>query len=195
MILCIPGFLGELEARVGPLEKECEKANRFLELSARRKELEVTLWVDTVQRARDPVREAARKMEIAESDYASMTKQIDALEEGLADELSRDVVYAAALLHDIGRATQYEMEEPHDIAGVRIARSIMGTVEDGCAFSPAEQDLIAGAIGAHRDGADAASPLARLLYRADKLSRPCFACTARPECNWPEEQQNLAVRV
>lgn len=120
---------------------------------------------------------------------------IDALEEGLADELTRDVVYAAALLHDIGRATQYEMEEPHDIAGVRIARSIMGTVEDGCAFSPAEQDLIAGAIGAHRDGADAASPLARLLYRADKLSRPCFACTARPECNWPEEQQNLAVRV
>ena len=79
-------ILGELEARVGPLGKECEKANRFLELSARRKELEVTLWVDTVQRARDTVREAARKMEIAESDYASMTKQIDALENKMRKE-------------------------------------------------------------------------------------------------------------
>ena len=30
-------ILGELEARVGPLEKESEKARKFLELSARRK--------------------------------------------------------------------------------------------------------------------------------------------------------------
>ena len=35
-------ILGELEARVGPLEKESEKARKFLELSARRKTLEVT---------------------------------------------------------------------------------------------------------------------------------------------------------
>ena len=120
---------------------------------------------------------------------------IGVLEEGLSDELPRDVVYAAALLHDIGRAAQYDMDEPHDIAGVRIAREILGTVEDGCAFSPAERDLIVGAIGAHRGGADAASPLARLLYRADKLSRPCFACAARPECNWPEDKQNHAICV
>lgn len=120
---------------------------------------------------------------------------IAAWEEGLTAGLSRDVVYAAALLHDIGRAAQYEMEEPHDIAGVRIAREIMGTVDDGCAFSDAEQELIADAIGAHRDGTDAVKPLARLLYRADKLSRPCFACPARPECNWPEEQQNLTICV
>ena len=43
-------ILGELEARVGPLEKESEKAQRFLELSARRKTLEVTLWTDEPQR-------------------------------------------------------------------------------------------------------------------------------------------------
>ena len=120
---------------------------------------------------------------------------IGVLEEGLADELPRDVVYATALLHDIGRAAQYDMEEPHDIAGVRIAREIMGTVEDGCAFSPAEQELIVDAIGAHRGGAKAATTLARLLYRADKLSRPCFACAARPECNWPEEKRNHAICV
>lgn len=116
-----------------------------------------------------------------------------ALEEEAADGLSRDVAYAAALLHDIGRAAQYEMKEPHDIAGVRIAREIMGTVDDSHAFSREEQDLIAGAIGAHRDGVGAATPLSRLLHRADKLSRPCFACPARPECNWPEEQQNLTI--
>lgn len=120
---------------------------------------------------------------------------IGVLEEGLAAELPRDVVYAAALLHDIGRAAQYEMGEPHDVAGVRIAREIMGTVDGGCAFSREEQHLIADAIGAHRDGTDAVTPLARALHRADKLSRPCFACSARAECNWPEEKRNIAIRV
>ena len=102
-------ILGELEARVGPLEKECEKANRFLELSARRKELEVTLWVDTVQRARDTVREAARKMEIAESDYASMTKQIDALEEESAatrEEIERIIMDSDRLNGEIRSITE-----------------------------------------------------------------------------------------
>lgn len=120
---------------------------------------------------------------------------IDVLEEGLSAELPRDVVYATALLHDIGRAVQYETGEPHDVAGVRIAREIMGTVEDGRAFSREEQDLIVDAIGAHRDGADAVTPLARVLHRADKLSRSCFACPVRSECNWPEDKRNLAIRA
>ena len=39
-------ILGELEKRVGPLKRDSEKAQQFLELSERRKSLEVTLWVD-----------------------------------------------------------------------------------------------------------------------------------------------------
>ena len=38
---------------MGPLEKESEKARKFLELSARRKTLEVTLWTDGVHRAKE----------------------------------------------------------------------------------------------------------------------------------------------
>ncbi len=73
-------ILGELEARVAPLEKECQKAQSFLEYAARRKELEVTLWMDTIQRARDAVRAQQRKLEIAQSDYDNDTKQIEELE-------------------------------------------------------------------------------------------------------------------
>ena len=42
--------------------------------------------------------------------------------------LARDVVYAAALLHDIGRAAEYSEGISHDVAGVEIARRILGTV-------------------------------------------------------------------
>ena len=62
-------ILDELEARVGPLEKESARAQQFLELSARRKSLEVTLWVDEVRRARETVRDQQRKYETAAADY------------------------------------------------------------------------------------------------------------------------------
>ena len=58
-------ILDELTARVGPLERDSEKAKKFLELSERRKSLEVTLWADTLRKAKDSVREAQRAREAA----------------------------------------------------------------------------------------------------------------------------------
>ena len=58
-------ILGELESRVGPLEKESAKAEKFLELAAQRKTLEVTLWTDGVHRAREAVRQQVRDYETA----------------------------------------------------------------------------------------------------------------------------------
>ncbi|MDD3429248.1 MAG: chromosome segregation protein SMC [Oscillospiraceae bacterium] len=73
-------ILNELEERVGPLEKECAKAKKFIEFSQQKKELEVTLWVDTIRRARDTVRDQQRKMEIAQADYDRQTDEITALD-------------------------------------------------------------------------------------------------------------------
>lgn len=73
-------ILDELEARVGPLKKDSEKAVQFLELSAHRKELEVTLWVDGVRRAKETVREQQRRYEVAEGDYARFNDEIAAID-------------------------------------------------------------------------------------------------------------------
>ena len=66
-------ILGELESRVGPLEKESAKAEKFLELAAQRKTLEVTLWTDGVHRAREAVRQQVRDYETAQADYERLT--------------------------------------------------------------------------------------------------------------------------
>ena len=73
-------ILGEPEARVGPLEKESEKARKFLELSARRKTLEVTLWTDGVHRAKEAVRRQVRDYETAQADYERFDRQTKAAE-------------------------------------------------------------------------------------------------------------------
>ena len=74
-------ILGELESRVGPLEKESAKAQKFLELSEQRKTLEVTLWTDSVHRARDTVRQQVRDYETAQADYERFDGETKAAEQ------------------------------------------------------------------------------------------------------------------
>lgn len=108
---------------------------------------------------------------------------IDVLEGQLP--LDREVVYAAALLHDIGRTDQIERGVPHDRAGADLAARILP--EAG--FSPEEIRLVLQAIRGHRSGGSE-DTLGKLLYRADKASRVCWRCGAAGRCNWSDEKKN-----
>lgn len=114
---------------------------------------------------------------------------IAALEENIP--LKKDMIYAAALLHDIGRASQYETGIPHDQAGALIAERIL----TDCGYDAAECTEILEAIGCHRSKKAAEEkPLSRLIYMADKGARACFACKAQDSCNWPMEKKNYRVK-
>lgn len=104
----------------------------------------------------------------------------------------KEVVYAAALLHDIGKAVQYETGEAHELAGARIATQILTDIEG---FSALEKTAMVAAVAQHRRYAEESSPLGKLLFEADKASRPCFACPAARECSWSEEKKNAGVKV
>lgn len=59
----------ELEARVGPLEKQSRKAQQFLVYAAERKELEIGLWVNTLLRSAEQIREQCNKLSVAQNQY------------------------------------------------------------------------------------------------------------------------------
>lgn len=112
------------------------------------------------------------------------------IEEGYGQ--GQEIIYAAALLHDIGRWVQYENGMPHDEASLRLAPEILLS----CGFSEEESDRILTAIKDHRNaGIREEKSLSGLLYRADKLSRPCFACEMEKECNWKSDKKNLKLLV
>ena len=119
-------------------------------------------------------------------DVARLT-WIFAMEEGL--DIERGLVYAAALLHDIGRFRQYEDGTPHDVASVEIAERLLPE----CGYTEQETSVIVDMIASHRKkgrGKD----IDGLFYRADKMSRSCFLCLAERECNWPAEKKNMVIR-
>ena len=118
---------------------------------------------------------------------------IRSLEEGLG--LDREVIYAAAVLHDIGKVLQYEEGIPHEITGEKIAAEILDGLAGENAFSETEKAMILTAIRGHRKLRDEPEVLERLLYESDKASRMCFACPAKPQCDWNEEKKNKEIRI
>ena len=114
---------------------------------------------------------------------------IEVLEKQLP--IPRETIYAAALLHDLGRAEQYEIGTPHDAAGAALAERIL----KDCDFSKEERQEIIAAISGHRKAETGEDrQLSGVLYRADKSSRQCLFCDAQAECNWSEEKKNLQLK-
>lgn len=110
------------------------------------------------------------------------------LEEQLG--LDRECLYAAALLHDLGKHVQYGEGKPHDIVSAEIAPEIL----QECGFDHNETDVITDAIRSHRDASVAKEKNLRgVLYRADKASRACFACEMEAECHWKDGKKNRSI--
>lgn len=119
-------------------------------------------------------------------------------EEGQA--LEKEIIYAMALLHDLGRSMEYRNGQSHHEAGVEIA----GEILRDCGFTETEIAWITEAIAAHKYAETETVPeepgsigdrYRNILYRADKLSRNCFDCPAADTCYWPMEKRNHGIII
>jgi len=105
-------------------------------------------------------------------------------------EYMKEIIYSTALLHDIGRCSKYEETMSHREAGPIIARPIL----ERTGFTYGEIGNICEAIKLHGTVPKDEGSLAGILYRADKLSRLCFRCPSKDECNWDEEKKNSTLQ-
>ncbi len=114
----------------------------------------------------------------------------------LEDDLGfdREIIYSAALLHDIGRACEYENGTSHSVAGAESARGILSQ----CGFENDEINMIVYAISQHNTACETAEirdDFARLLKECDKLSRNCFCCNAKDKCKWDSGKMNTKIKI
>lgn len=100
---------------------------------------------------------------------------------------SKEVIYAAALLHDIGRFMEYEEKISHEKASWQLALPLL----EQYGFDETEKALLKEAILGHRK--EGSSEFGQLIYKADKLSRTCLACEAQKECYWDSQKKNLRI--
>ncbi len=68
-LLRLRDIVTELEERVGPLKKQSEKAQQFLKYSEEKRGLEIALWLISLDKSQDNLKEQDEKISIARSQY------------------------------------------------------------------------------------------------------------------------------
>ncbi|MGN1317463.1 MAG: HD domain-containing protein [Lachnospirales bacterium] len=109
---------------------------------------------------------------------------IISLEKGL--NISKDVIYITALLHDIGRCRG---GSNHNLESVNLASEILKGEE----FKNLDKNIILDAISNHRNKTDELNNLSDIISYADKISRNCFNCKAYTKCYWDETRKNKNI--
>ena len=76
-LLRLRDILTELESRVGPLKTQSEKAQKFLEYAGEKKNLEIGLWLYTIEKTKNDLREYEKKITITEAQYNEVCTVLD----------------------------------------------------------------------------------------------------------------------
>lgn len=93
--------------------------------------------------------------------------------------ISKELVYAAAVLHDLGRWQEYATGEDHALVAIELVQPIL----KDSGFMPEEAKIILQGIREHRlDPKQEISLLGRALAYADDWARDCRSCMCQTEC-------------
>ena len=83
-------ILTELENRVGPLKKQSEKAQKFLEYSDEKKTLEIGVWLNKINKFTVDLREQEHRIDAAKASYEICERDLDELENNI-DKIASDI--------------------------------------------------------------------------------------------------------
>lgn len=86
----------ELEARVGPLKEQSAKAQKFLELSDRKKELEIGLWIHTLDNSKEALRAQESKIAAAQLAYREIDEELSSFDRRSEENTA---YFALSLIH------------------------------------------------------------------------------------------------
>ncbi len=102
-------ILTELEGRVGPLKVQSEKAQKFLVLAEERKTLEIGLWLHTIDRVREQLKQHEDKLTVAAAQYEAVEAELNRIVEEMEQAMA--VSQADTVKIDEMRRSASELEE------------------------------------------------------------------------------------
>ncbi|MBR6045889.1 MAG: chromosome segregation protein SMC [Ruminococcus sp.] len=112
-------ILTEIEDRIGPLEKQCEKAKKFKVLYDRKKELEISVWVTELHRLEKSLEESRERAELLNTQYSEISDEADRLAEQV--ELTREKSSEKSVLIDELKESIHQIELDNSQADLKIA--------------------------------------------------------------------------
>ena len=105
-------ILAELEGRIGPLEKQCEKAKKFKVLDDEKTALEVSVWVTKLEQNRAKLAETEERIKLLNEQYSALSDELSDAEKQIEEDLRQSAQCAAnaddisAKIHDAEMASR-----------------------------------------------------------------------------------------
>lgn len=113
-LLRLRDILTSLEERVGPLEKQSEKAQKFLVLAAERKNLEIGIWLDILAKSADLIREQSNKYTVAEMHYKQTEKELETIIAS-SEEITETIRKVNVFIDELQRKTRETQEQASSV--------------------------------------------------------------------------------
>ena len=172
-------ILSELESRVGPLKAQSEKAQKFIVLAGERKNLEIGIWLNTIDKTGEKMRDQEHKIEFAEASHKEAQDELSKIGEMIdkAADGTRDINIK---LEEIRNSASGFEEKLSDIdSQIKVAENSIlhnnETIErinrDKAAENETEQNIDAAVSAARECIQKAEEQIADATRQMDELSK------------------------
>ena len=84
-LLRLRDILVELEGRVAPLKEQSEKAQKFIALSAEKRKLEISLWVNRLGKIKNELRAHENKITAVKTEYELLAEELKNIDKAVED--------------------------------------------------------------------------------------------------------------
>ena len=113
-MLRLKDIFAELEGRVGPLEEQSKKAEKFIELAAVRKKLEIGLWLHSLNQSGDLLKSQDNKIMVAKAQYNDVEGKL----QDMAAEIESGSERYSSLNVQIDEMRRYVAEKEEEITRI-----------------------------------------------------------------------------
>ena len=122
-LLRLKDILSELEGRVGPLREQSEKAERFLKLAQEKKTLEISLWINTIEKLRADLVKKEEECLIAKNRCADINAILDEFQHRIEQDFEQAQQYALLIDEQQRAVSSMRDQQSSCDAGIAVAQN------------------------------------------------------------------------
>ena len=195
MILTINEYTDRIKKTYASFIRANRMTKRYNEIINNKEYRKLLMEVEDLEENREYCRHGLEHLlDVARISYIMI------LEDGA--DISKDIIYAASLFHDIGRGKSYQSGGNHDKVSADIAKKLLPDY----GYNNDEVNQICDAIVSHSGRVNIEEfkkkrqdkiklSIADYLKVSDQLSRNCFSCKVSDNCKWNEEEKNTNIKI
>ena len=122
-LLRLKDIIGELEVRVEPLRKQAEKAKEFLNLSQKKKELEISLWAHSIRKLKEELAQKEKEYLILKNNCIDSQSVLEEYQKKIAETSDKAQEYLVKIEEHRKMSECLKQEQSECTSSIAVAKN------------------------------------------------------------------------